>query len=55
MKQRKPKRYPMNGPSLHIQRLMQSPQRNHKELSEWLKMHPEMRQETAALCKIKPN
>jgi hypothetical protein len=55
MKHRTPKKYPMNGPSLRIQRLMMQPQRNHKELSEWLKSQPNMREETAALCKMKPN
>ena len=34
------KRYPMDGPPMRIQRLMQSPQRNHKELFSWLKENP---------------
>jgi hypothetical protein len=47
------KRYPMDGPPMRIQRLMQSPQRNHKELFSWLKENPGTRPETAELCKKK--
>jgi hypothetical protein len=42
-----PKRYPMNGPTLEIQRLMQSPRRNAERLLQWLKSNPTMRHETS--------
>jgi hypothetical protein len=46
---RKPKQYPMNGPSLHIQSLMERPKRNRDELKAWAKHHPTMRPETLAI------
>jgi hypothetical protein len=46
---RKPKQYPMNGPSLHIQALMERPQRNKQALRDWAKSHPTMRPETLAI------
>lgn len=49
-KRKRPKQYPMDGPPQRIQRLMQSPSKNHKELFSWLKDNPQTRQETAALC-----
>lgn len=53
MKRKLPKRYPMDGPPKRIQQLMQSPKKNHKELFSWLKDNPQMRPETAALCRKK--
>ena len=46
---RKPKQYPMNGPSLHIQKLMERPITNRDELRKWAKAHPTMRPETLAI------
>lgn len=46
---KKPKKYPMNGPSLHIQQLMQRPKANREELKQWAKDHPTMRPETIAI------
>jgi hypothetical protein len=46
---RKPKQYPMNGPSLHIQALMERPKRNRDELKAWARHHPTMRPETLAI------
>ena len=43
------KKYPMDGPPLHIQRLMMSPNSNKKELREWAKANPKMRPETLAV------
>lgn len=43
---KKPKKYPMNGPSIMIQKLMESPQRNREELQKWAKENPNMRPET---------
>ena len=48
-----PKKYPMNGPSLHIQRLMESPRKNRDELKAWAKSKPEMRSETLAIVHLK--
>ena len=39
----------MNGPSLHIQRLMEHPMRNAEELRKWANRHAEMRPETLAI------
>lgn len=50
---KQPKKYPMNGPSLHIQRLMESPRRNADELKSWAKSKPEMRSETLAIISLK--
>jgi hypothetical protein len=46
---RKPKQYPMNGPALHIQALMERPKRNRDELQKWAEHHPTMRTETLAI------
>lgn len=47
------KRYPMNGPNIHIQQLMQQPRKNSVELRKWAKAHPDMRPETRAICYLK--
>jgi hypothetical protein len=44
-----PKKYPMNGPSLRIQELMQRPQTNADDLRKWAKANPTMRSETLAI------
>lgn len=49
MKRKSEKQYPMNGPSLHIQRLMERPNHNKTELRRWKKAHPTMRPETLAI------
>ena len=49
---RKQKNYPMNGPSLHIQRLMERPRANRQELRVYFHGR-NMRNETAALATIK--
>jgi hypothetical protein len=51
---KQPKKYPMDGPPIRIQRLMMQPRKNHAELAEWLKSNPNTRPETAQLCKLKP-
>ena len=43
---RKAKNYPMDGPSLRIQALMQRPITNAAELERWAKENPKMRPET---------
>lgn len=43
----------MSGPSLHIQRLMESPRHNREELKAWAKTKPEMRSETLAVIDLK--
>lgn len=43
----------MNGPSLHIQRLMESPRKNRAELLAWAKSHATMRPETLAIVNLK--
>lgn len=50
---RKPKQYPMNGPSRHIQALMERPRANREALREWAKANPTMRHETLAICNLK--
>jgi hypothetical protein len=46
---KKPKQYPMNGPSLHIQALMERPLTNKAALRKWAKANPTMRPETLAV------
>ena len=48
-----PKKYPMNGPSLHIQQLMERPRHNKEELQKWAEAHPTMRPETLAIVILK--
>ena len=48
-----PKRYPMNGPSLRIQKLMERPRANREELRSWAKSEPQMRTETLAILNLK--
>ena len=47
------KHYPMNGPSLEIQKLMMSPRANAKQLTEYFNNRPQMRKETAAIANLK--
>lgn len=49
---KRPKQYPMNGPSREIQRLMMSPRRNKAELKSWAKANPTMRPETLAIIDL---
>jgi hypothetical protein len=41
-----PKHYPMNGPSLEIQRLMAEPKKNRARLIKWKEANATMRKET---------
>ncbi len=43
----------MNGPSLHIQRLMESPRKNKAEIKQWADAKPNMRPETLAITNLK--
>lgn len=45
------KTYPMNGPSLHAQKLMEFPRKNRNELASLLPDH--MRSETRAVLYLK--
>ena len=49
---KQPKKYPMDGPPLRIQKLMMQPKKNYVELALWLKVNPNTRTETAQLCKL---
>jgi len=53
MKTKRPKKFPMDGPPLHIQRLMMSPRRNREELVKYFAANPGMRPETAAVLNLK--
>lgn len=48
---KQPKTYPCNGPSLRIQKLMERPQANKRELRQWAEDNPQMRPETLAHIK----
>lgn len=48
---KQPKTYPVDGPPLRIQALMERPQTNKKELRLWAKANPQMRTETLAHIK----
>lgn len=50
---KRPKSYPMNGPSLEVQALMQFPRRNHTLLKRAFKVARITRPETVALCNLK--
>jgi hypothetical protein len=45
---KKPKVFPMDGPPLLIQNIMQSPLANRAELEAWLRDNPNHRNETRA-------
>lgn len=47
------KKYPNNGPSLHIQTLMMSPRKNREALKAWAKDNKQMRPETLAVINLK--
>lgn len=53
MKRNKPKQYPMDGPSLEAQRMMEQPQKNHRWLKHYFKTHPNMRPETKAVLDLR--
>jgi hypothetical protein len=42
----KPKKYPMDGPPLHVQRMMLNPTNHRGELKSWAKSNPNIRRET---------
>jgi hypothetical protein len=49
-----PKKYPMNGPNLRIQAIMQNPAAHRDELKAWAKANPTQRPETlAAIAKLR--
>ena len=48
MNHKSAKQYPMSGPPLHIQQLMERPQHNKAELRQWAKSNKSMRPETLA-------
>lgn len=50
---KKKKSFPMDGPPLHIQRLMMSPRRNRDELKRYFRDYPGMRPETLAVLDLK--
>lgn len=47
------KKYPNNGPSLHIQALMERPRANREALRAWAKEKQNMRPETLAVINLK--
>jgi len=54
MSHKKAKQYPMNGPSLEIQRLMEFPRRNRVRLQQWANSNADkMRPETIEACRVK--
>lgn len=53
MKDRTPKRYPMNGPSLVAQEMMQRPRLNRKWLRDYFKNSQCKREETVAVAYLK--
>lgn len=50
---KKSKQYPMNGPSLEIQRLMEQPRKNRAHLKAYFKDRQNMRPETLAILDLK--
>lgn len=50
---KKRKQYPMDGPPLHIQKLMKNPRKNRDELRAWAASNKSMRPETLAICYLK--
>jgi hypothetical protein len=49
---KRPKQYPMDGPTRDIQRKMESPIANRAELEAYANNHPNMRRETLDACRI---
>jgi len=48
-----PKRYPMNGPSIEVQRLMERPRANRDRLKSYFGDRSGIRPETLAILNIK--
>lgn len=49
---KKPKRYPMDGPNLEIQRLMERPRANREALRRYFADRKNMRPETLAILDL---
>ena len=47
-----PKKYPMDGPNLEIQRLMERPRANRERLRSYFKDRKNMRTETSAITEL---
>ena len=52
MKSKTPKRYPMDGPNLEIQRLMERPRENRQRLKQYFADRKNMRPETTAILNL---
>ena len=50
---KQPKRYPMNGPSAEVQRMMERPRLNHDRLKSYFGDRAGMRRETLAILDLK--
>lgn len=50
---RRQKQYPMDGPNMEIQRLMEQPRRNAGRLRKYFKDRPNMRPETVAVAYLR--